>query len=306
MILMDNIDNCSIKKSVVALGKFDGVHLGHQAILEELKKEKNRDKEIKTVIITFSISPEAVLSDKKLKYIMTDREKREYFEHSGIDYLIDIKLDKKFLNISAQDFVKEYLSENLGAVKVVCGKNFRFGRDRQGTTDFLGNIGIKFGFETKIVDYVTIEKKEISSTRIRTEILKGNIELANKMLGHEYSVTGIVEHGRELGRTLCFPTINIQPPDDKILPPNGVYISECVISEKNRVGVTNLGINPTVGGERIGIETNIFDYSGNLYGQEVTVRLLKFLREEKKFESIYELQEQIKKDIICAKKEMRY
>ncbi len=306
MILMDNIDNCSIKKSVVALGKFDGVHLGHQAILEELKKEKNRDKEIKTVIITFSISPEAVLSDKKLKYIMTDREKREYFEHSGIDYLIDIKLDKKFLNISAQDFVKEYLSENLGAVKVVCGKNFRFGRDRQGTTDFLGNIGIKFGFETKIVDYVTIEKKEISSTRIRTEILKGNIELANKMLGHEYSVTGIVEHGRELGRTLCFPTINIQPPDDKILPPNGVYISECVISEKNRVGVTNLGIKPTVGGERIGIETNIFDYSGNLYGQEVTVRLLKFLREEKKFESIYELQEQIKKDIICAKKEMRY
>ncbi|MDE7307197.1 MAG: bifunctional riboflavin kinase/FAD synthetase [Lachnospiraceae bacterium] len=306
MILMDNIDNCSIKKSVVALGKFDGVHLGHQAILEELKKEKNRDKEIKTVIITFSISPEAVLSDKKLKYIMTDREKREYFEHSGIDYLIDIKLDKKFLNISAQDFVKEYLSEKLGAVKVVCGKNFRFGRDRQGTTDFLGNIGIKFGFETKIVDYVTIEKKEISSTRIRTEILKGNIELANKMLGHEYSVTGIVEHGRELGRTLCFPTINIQPPDDKILPPNGVYISECVISEKNRAGVTNLGIKPTVGGERIGIETNIFDYSGNLYGQEVTVRLLKFLREEKKFESIYELQEQIKKDIICAKREMRY
>lgn len=306
MILMDNIDNCRIKKSVVALGKFDGVHLGHQAILEELKKEKNRDKEIKTVIITFSISPEAVLSDKKLKYIMTDREKREYFEHSGIDYLIDIKLDKKFLNISAQDFVKEYLSEKLGAVKVVCGKNFRFGRDRQGTTDFLSNIGIKFGFETKIVDYVTIEKKEISSTRIRTEILKGNIELANKMLGHEYSVTGIVEHGRELGRTLCFPTINIQPPDDKILPPNGVYISECVISEKNRVGVTNLGIKPTVGGERIGIETNIFDYSGNLYGQEVTVRLLKFLREEKKFESIYELQEQIKKDIICAKKEMRY
>ena len=256
-------------------------------------------------IITFSISPEAVLSDKKLKYIMTDREKREYFEHSGIDYLIDIKLDKKFLNISAQDFIKEYLSEKLGAVKVVCGKNFRFGRDRQGTTDFLSNIGIKFGFETKIVDYVTIEKKEISSTRIRTEILKGNIELANKMLGHEYSVTGIVEHGRELGRTLCSPTINIQPPDDKILPPNGVYISECVISEKNRVGVTNLGIKPTVGGERIGIETNIFDYSGNLYGQEVTVRLLKFLREEKKFESIYELQEQIKKDIICAKKEMR-
>lgn len=306
MILMDNINNCRIEKSVVALGKFDGVHLGHQAILEELKKEKNRDKEIKTVVITFSVSPEAVLSDKKLKYIMTDREKKEYFEHSGIDYLIDIKLDKEFLNISAQDFVKRYLSEKLGVVKVVCGKSFRFGRNRQGTTDFLCSMGKKLGFETKIVDYVTIEEKEISSTRIRTEILKGNLELVNKMLGHKYSIIGIVEHGREIGRTLCFPTINIQPPADKILPPNGVYASECVISDAIKAGVTNLGIKPTVGGERIGIETNIFDYSGNLYEQEVKICLLKFLRQEKKFDSIYELKKQIEKDILCAKKVIKY
>lgn len=306
MILIDNINNCNIKKSVVALGKFDGVHLGHQAIFEKLKKEKNRDKEIKTVVITFSVSPEAVLSDRKLKYIMTDKEKQEYFERSDIDYLIDIKLDKDFLSISAKDFAKKYLSEKLGAIKVVCGKSFRFGRNRQGTTDFLCSIGKELGFETKIVDYVTIEKKEISSTRIRMEILKGNLELANKMLGHKYSITGIVEHGRELGRTICFPTINIQPPEDKILPPNGVYVSECIISEKIKAGVTNLGIKPTVGGDKIGIETNIFDYSGNLYGQEVTVYLLKFLREEKKFSSIYELQKQIEKDILCVKKEMKY
>lgn len=306
MILIDNINNCRIEKSVVALGKFDGVHLGHQAILEELKKEKNNKKEIKTVVITFSVSPEAVLFDKKSKYIMTDKEKREYFEHSGIDYLIDIKLDKKFLNISAQDFIKKYLSEKLGVVKVVCGKNFRFGKNRQGTTDFLCSMGRKLGFETKIVDYITIEKREISSTHIREEILKGNLELVNKMLGHKYSITGIVEHGRELGRTLCFPTINIQPPDDKVLPPNGVYVSECVISEKLRAGVTNLGIKPTVGGKTIGVEMNIFDYSGNLYGQEVTIRLLKLLREEKKFESIYELKKQIEKDILRVKKEIQY
>jgi len=302
MILMDNIHNCSIGKSAVALGKFDGVHLGHQAILEELKKGK--DKDTKTVVITFSVSPEAVLSDKKLKYIMTDREKQEYFECRGIDNLIDIKLDKEFLNISAQDFAEKYLSERLGAVKVVCGKNFRFGRKRQGTADFLCDIGKRLGFETKIIDYVTIAEKEISSTRIRAEILKGNMELANKMLGHKYSVTGIVGHGRELGRTFGFPTINIQPPSDKILPPNGVYVSECIISEEHRRAVTNLGIKPTVGGRKIGIETNIFDYSGNLYGQEITVQFLKFLRAEKKFESVYELQQQIEKDIICAKKEL--
>lgn len=302
MILMENIHNCSIKKSAVALGKFDGIHLGHQAILEELKKEKSED--TKTVVITFSVSPEAVLSDKKLKYIMTDKEKQEYFEHSGVDYLIDIKLNKEFLNISAQEFVEKYLSEKLGAVKVVCGRNFRFGRDRQGTVDFLCDIGRNFGFETKMVDYVTIGKKQISSTYIREEILKGNMELVNKMLGHKYSVTGIVEHGRELGRTISFPTVNIQPPPDKILPPNGVYVSECAISGKSMAAVTNLGIKPTVGGQRIGIETNIFDYSGNLYGQEVTVRFLKFLREEKRFENVYELQKQIGEDIKCAKKEL--
>lgn len=299
MILMDNIHNCNMKKSAVALGKFDGVHLGHQAILEELKK--GLDKDTKTVVITFSVSPEAVLSDKKLKYIMTDREKQEYFEYSGVDYLIDMKLDKEFLNISAQDFVKKYLLEKLGVVKVVCGKNFRFGKNRQGTVDFLCEIGGRLGFETKIVDYITIDQKEISSSYIRAEILKGNMELANKMLGHKYSVTGIVEHGRELGRTISFPTINIRPASDKILPPNGVYVSEYVISGKSRAAVTNLGVKPTVGGDGIGIETHVFDYSKNLYGQEVTVRFLKFLRAEKKFESVDELRKQIKKDIVCSK-----
>ena len=301
MILIDNIHNCRIKKSAVALGKFDGVHLGHQAILEELKKK--RDEDTKTVVITFSVSPEAVIFDKRLKYLMTSREKQVYFESSGIDYLIDIKLEKAFLNTAAQDFVTKYLVERLGVTKVVCGKNFRFGRDRQGDIEFLCRMGQTFGFETKIVEYVSVNGTKVSSTKIRAEVLNGHMEQANAMLGHSYSITGVVEHGRELGRTISFPTVNIQPPSDKLLPPNGVYVSECIIAGESMAAITNLGRKPTVGGQKIGAETHIFDYSGDLYGQKVTINFLKFLRSEKKFASVAELQKQIKKDIMCAKKD---
>lgn len=299
MITIDNIGNSKIRKSAVALGKFDGVHLGHQAIIRELKKKKDGD--TKTVIITFSVSPEAVLSHKNLKYIMTDGEKQEYFEKSGIDYLIDLKLDTDFLRMEAEEFVRTCLVEKLGVKKVVCGRDFRFGRDRKGDVDFLRNAGKKYDFETEIVEHVVIENTEISSTKIRAEILKGNLEQANAMLGHKYSVTGIVQHGNELGRKINFPTVNILPPYDKILPPNGVYMSECLLKGKSLKGITNIGVKPTVGSQRIGIETNIFDYSGDLYGETVTIEFLKFLRPERKFASMLELQSQIEKDIIMAK-----
>ena len=299
MITIDNIGNSKIRKSAVALGKFDGVHLGHQAIIRELKKKKDGD--TKTVIITFSVSPEAVLSHKNLKYIMTDGEKQEYFEKSGIDYLIDLKLDTDFLRMEAEEFVRTCLVEKLGVKKVVCGRDFRFGRDRKGDVDFLRNAGQKYDFETEIVEHVVIENTEISSTKIRAEILKGNLEQANAMLGHKYSVTGIVQHGNELGRKINFPTVNILPPYDKILPPNGVYMSECLLKGKSLKGITNIGVKPTVGSQRIEIETNIFDYSGDLYGETVTIEFLKFLRPERKFASMLELQSQIEKDIIMAK-----
>ena len=300
MITIDNIDSCRIGKSAVALGKFDGVHLGHRTIIEELKK--NTDKDTKTVVITFSVSPEAVLSGKNMKYIMTDREKQEYFEELDIEYLIDIKLNKEFLHMTAEDFVKKYLVERLGVVKVVCGRDFRFGRGRAGDMNYLCEAGKRYGFETKIISHVSVGGNEISSTRIRAELLAGNVELANRMLGHAYSVTGIVEHGNELGRKINFPTVNILPSFDKILPPNGVYVSECVIGGTALRGITNIGVKPTVGSQRIGIETNIFDYSGDLYGEMITIRFLKFLRPERKFASLGELQQQIKKDILMAKK----
>ncbi len=296
MIVINKIENFSLAKSVVALGKFDGVHLGHQQILQELKRDKTED--VKTVIITFSISPEAVLTHKKLRYIMTDKEKQDYFEACGIDYLIDILLDEKFLAVEAEDFVRLYLKEKLGAVKIVCGRNFHFGRGRRGNVDMLEQLGRTYGFEMKLVDHVMEDEEIISSTRIRQELLLGNIGHANKMMGHAYAISGVVMHGNALGRTIDFPTVNLIPAEDKILPPNGVYGTEIEFDGIRKRGITNVGRKPTVEtGRQINVETNIFDFSGDLYGQAVTVYFHEFIRPEMKFGSLEELKDQIRHDV---------
>lgn len=297
MVVVNRTENFKIRKSKVALGKFDGVHLGHQKILEELKAD--REEGIKTVVITFSVSPESVLSHRNLKYIMTDSEKQTYFESCGIDYLIDIPLDEAFLNVEAEDFVRAYLKEKLGAVKIVCGQDFRFGKGRKGDVSLLRRMGDEYGFETKLVSHVMVEGREISSTRIREEILKGNIRQANRMLGHDYAISGVVQHGKQLGRTIEFPTVNLIPPEDKILPPNGVYAVWVDFGNQRKRGITNIGVRPTVGEkESLSVETNILDFAGDLYGEKITVSLKEFVRAEKKFASLEELKGQIKKDII--------
>lgn len=295
MVTINNIFDCKIEKSVIALGKFDGIHLGHQKIIEELKD--NEDKELKTVVITFSVSPEAVLSHKDLKYIMTEQEKNTYFEELGIDYLIDIKLNYDFLNLTADDFVDKYLVKNLGMKKVVCGNDFRFGKDRQGNTEFLKEKGRDLGFTVRIVEHVNFEHAIISSTFIREKISMGDLVRANKMLGHNFSISGVVIHGNQIGRTINFPTINIIPPTEKILPANGVYVSTCMIDGVQYKCVTNIGMKPTVSDAHIVIvETHILNYNGDLYGRELTVELLEFVRPEMKFSSLGELRNQIAAD----------
>ncbi len=300
MKILNTIKQEKIEKSAIALGKFDGVHLGHQAILEELKKEKEAG--TSTVVVTFTVSPESILSHKKQKYIMTDEEKKQFFASCGIDYFIDIPLDQAFLDMEAEDFIRQYLKEQLGAVKIVCGENFRFGKGRKGNVALLKTMGRELGFETKIVTHVKIDELEISSTRIREEITKGNVALANRMLGHPYFVSGKVVHGKELGRTIEFPTINLVPQQDKILPPNGVYVTDTQLDGKCLPGITNIGFKPTVGKkEQLGIETHIFDYQGYLYEKEVKVYFKRFIRPEQKFSSLEELKQQIAKDILQAK-----
>ncbi|MDY5578266.1 MAG: bifunctional riboflavin kinase/FAD synthetase [Lachnospiraceae bacterium] len=304
MVTINNITECRIEKSAVALGKFDGIHLGHQAILNELKKNISND--TKTVVITFSVSPEAVLSKKQLQYIMTEEEKNDFFMLQDIDYLIDIKLDADFLKLEASEFIEKYLVQRLGVKKIVCGQDFHFGKNRSGDVPFLKKESEKYGFSVSVVSPVTISDTVISSTKIREELRNGNIPQVNQMLGHPYFLKGTVVHGQALGRTIDFPTINLWPAPDKLLPPYGVYNTECIISGIYFKSITNIGKKPTVSNqEKLSIETHILDFTGDLYGQVITLLFRGFIRSEKKFNSIKELRQQIVRDIASVKTEQK-
>ena len=186
MEIISNITELSLKGSSVALGKFDGVHLGHQAIIEELKRENTGGKKI---VITFSVSPQSLLSGIKGSYLMTEKEKIDYFETMGIDALIDIKLTREFLNCTAEQFVQDMLVEHLGIKKLVCGREFRFGKGRAGNVELLRKLGERYGFATGVVPPVMLGEERVSSTRIRKALIDGNLDLVNRMLGRPYGIS---------------------------------------------------------------------------------------------------------------------
>ena len=199
--------------------------------------------------------------------------------------------------------MKNCLVNRLGIQSVVCGSDFHFGKGRKGDAQFLKEIGEKLGFSVSVVKPVCLlETQQISSTGIREYIRNGNMEVANKMLGHPFVISGIVSSGANLGRTIQFPTVNLIPPEEKILPPNGVYASRTFVEGNYYDSITNIGVKPTVSGEhQIGVETNIFDFEKSVYGQKIEVELLHYVRAERKFHSVEELREQILKDVQLVK-----
>lgn len=285
--------NIKLKNTVITLGKFDGLHIGHQLLIDENKRSK--DKGLKSVVFTF-------LQSENGKYIYTEDEKRELLERIGIDVCVLFPFDNDIKNISAKSFIKDILIEKLDAKKIVVGSDFRFGKDRIGDGELLKELSSVYGYEVVIFD----KKKnsygeEISSNMIRNLILESNMEKVTECLGRPYSISGIVNKGRQLGRTIGFPTINIIPEKSKILPLNGVYSSDIVFyDDKNKVvyrGITNVGNNPTVAdGLEKTIETNIFDFDRDVYGKKVVVYLKKYIRGERKFSGLYELKENIERD----------
>lgn len=299
MIVTSDIQKLKLSSSVIALGKFDGVHLGHQQILAQLQESEAENK----VILTFSVSPESVLTGKKGKYLMTEEEKQHFFETSGIDYLIDIKLEKNFLQMEAHAFVRDILVSRLGVRKIVCGRDFRFGKNRGGNVELLQELGKKYDYETGVVEKLRYDGEIISSTSIRGAVERGALEKANAMLGRAYRIEGMVQHGKQLGRTLNFPTMNLYPQPEKLLPPYGVYKSRAMIDGTSYDGITNIGINPTVeDAKKEKVETHLFAYEGSAYGAQIEVELLEFMRAEKRFSSVEELKNQISHDVERAKK----
>lgn len=287
-------------ESVVTLGKFDGIHKGHEKLLTKVKQLAGTD--YKTVIFTFAVHPTAYLRGDKPQTLMTNRERYQYLSKGGYDYLIECPFVQEVASMEPEDFIEEVLIKQLKAAHVVVGTDFRFGHGRRGNTDTLKKYEHHGCFQVHIVTKETYEGQDISSTLVRSEVEMGRMEEVTALLGHPFSIVGEVEYGRQLGRTLGIPTTNIMPPDNKILPPYGVYFTRTWVDGISYKGITSIGCKPTIADElKRGVETFLFDYSGNLYGRELTVELYKYHRPEQKFQNIEALKAQMEKDIEKAK-----
>ena len=287
--------------SAVAIGKFDGMHRGHKALLSEILEAKKRG--LQAVVFTFDPPPAVLFSGKAVKGLTTREEKRRLFRQIGIDVLIEFPLTFQTAAISPEDFLRVIVQEQIRAKLVAAGTDLSFGDRGLGDCKLLKARAEAYGYEVKIIDKVLEDGEEISSTRVRQAVEAGKMQEAAKLLGAPYAVMGTVVHGRQLGRTIGFPTVNLMPPADKLLPPNGVYRSEVECSSGVFKGLTNVGVKPTV--EHVdhppmSVETYIYDFSEDIYDSFITVRLLTFERPEQKFADVEELKEQLQRDIAAG------
>ena len=285
------------KPTIVTIGTFDGVHLGHQKIVAQITKNANA-LNCESLVLTFFPHPRMVLQEgTEMKQLNTLNEKIALLDNLGIDNLVVHPFDKEFSRLTAEKFVKKVLVDVFKIKKIIIGHDHRFGRNRTATIDDLINFGKTYGFEVEQISAEEINEVSISSTKIRNALLEGNIELATNYLGYDYSLTGIIFKGKQLGRTIGYPTANITIEEDyKLIPNNGVYIAKSVLNGKTVFGMMNIGTRPTVDGTKQTIEINFFDFKQDLYGQKITISLLHRMRSEQKFESIDALKNQLGKD----------
>lgn len=286
--------------TVVSLGKFDGIHRGHELLMECVAQQKKQG--LKTVVFTFDIPPKKQVLGEEGKVLTTNMEKVQLFGKLGIDYLIECPFTPEIMHMEPEDFI-EMLVKKLHMKCLVAGKDFRFGYQRRGDFELLLEKAKTYGYTALIVDKMKEDGRDISSTFIREEITAGNIEKANRLLGYPYFIQSEVVHGRNLGSKSLYPTINQIPQPEKILPPFGVYVTRVYVEERVYGGITNVGVKPTIEGKNpVGVETHLFDFHGNIYEKTVKVEFLKPVRRERKFSSVEELKEQIKMDIETGKK----
>jgi len=283
-------------RPIVSLGNFDGVHLGHQAILTKAVSEA-RALQGTALVLTFHPHPLSVLRpNSPLPLILGLREKLLLFRRLEIHGVILQRFSQTFSQLTAEEFVRRYLVDIIGIEKVIVGHNVSFGHRRSGNAEILVQLGEKFGFAVEVIGPVVIDGREVSSTAVRTLLGTGNMHEVTRLLGRPYGVSGRVEKGFQRGRTIGFPTANLRPRTDLLLP-NGVYAVTVDLDEKISVpGVANVGMNPTFGNNRRTIEAHLFDFSADLYGQRLRVNFLEHIREERKFPSVPELVRQIQED----------
>lgn len=288
------------EKTVIAIGKFDGIHRGHKEIFARLAEAKAEG--LKTAVFTFDPSPATFFSKQIVPELTTKEEKRNLFTQMQIDYLVEYPFAQETADVLPKDYVVDFLLRKMNGKKIVAGTDVSFGKRGAGDANLLREMAIQLGFELVIVDKIKRDNKEISSSFVRDEVLKGNMELVSELLGNPYFISGTVETGKKLGRTLGMPTANIYPSKEKLLPPYGVYFCNVYMGELCYHGVTNIGCRPTVlDGNRTSVETYLLDYEGDLYGKDLRVELLHYSRPEKRFESVEALRDCVMNDIQSAK-----
>tara|TARA_A100001011_G_scaffold352661_1_gene393589 strand:- start:14052 stop:14969 length:918 start_codon:yes stop_codon:yes gene_type:complete len=296
MQILSNLFEIKLSASTIAtIGTFDGIHIGHQKILNSLVKFA-RENSLKSVVITFNPHPRKIISKKNsIELINTIEEKKEKLKTLGIDYLIVQKFDQKFSETQANKFV-EILKNNINIEKLIVGYDHRFGKNRNADINDLRKYGKELNFDVIEIDALEIEEVNISSTKIRLAIKDGNIQLANSYLGYNFFLSGEVVKGHSRGKELGFPTANLKIDEDKIIPRNGVYLVKSIIDNQDIYGMMNIGYNPTFNNKSKKIETHFFNLNRNLYGKIIKIELLEYIREEKRFETIDDLIQRLELD----------
>ena len=300
MIIHEGYENLNLNSPVTTLGIFDGVHRGHMALIDCLIS-RAREENGESVVITFSPHPRIVLdkNSKDLTFLTTMEEKKELLEKAGIDHLIVIQFNIKFSEIAACDFIKDILVEKIGTRHLIIGHNHHFGRRGAGDFNTIKQCSESLGFIVEQVQGFRTVEGTISSSLIRDALLSGRLDEANRWLGYYYSVSGTVIEGKRIGRSIGFPTANIKPDSpNKLIPCNGVYAVEVRVDETFYPGMLSIGSNPTVNTDRNfrSIEVHILNFDNDIYGRNISVRFRKRLRDEKNFDNLEQLTEQMSLD----------
>jgi len=291
----------SSEKTIVTIGTFDGIHIGHQKILKDLIRTAKKENK-KSVLLTFFPHPRMVLQkDVSIRLINTIEEKSSLLEKMGLDYLIIHPFSQEFSRLSALDFVRNILANQLNTSRLIIGYDHHFGKNREGNIHQLREYSLLYDFEVEEIPAQDIDNVSVSSTKIRTALKEGRLKTANNYLGYNYMLNGTIVNGKKLGGKIGFPTANLDIKEPyKLIPKTGVYVIKTIINAVLYTGMMNIGFNPTVKGKYQTIEAHLFDFNKDLYGKKVTIELLFFLREEQKFNSIEDLIIQLNLDKVNA------
>ena len=295
MEIIKDIKNVQWNRSSITLGKFDGVHLGHRMLMENVVMAKKND--CIPTVFTFDKFPSQVLRKEMITSILTEEEKEQVLANLGIERYVLFPFHEKTASMEPEEFVEEILVHTMRVKELYVGADFRFGKSRRGNVALLETLAKKYGFVFKAIDKRMYKGAEVSSSRVRDCIVNGEMEDVTAMLGIPYQITGEIIHGRNLGHTIGVPTINQAVPEGKILPRLGVYCAKVTVDGKEYVGIANVGCKPTVQNEAVyGVETHLFHCNEDLYGKTANTELLSFIRPEQKFSSVEELRIQLESD----------